>query len=260
MKHCHPASTRGFTLVECMVAMAIGLLLLSGAFELFAVSRCLFTLQHEVARAQEGGRVALSVMAHTTRQAGFSRDAQRSSDGLAALFHSGAPRVAGTEGGKEPDTLTVRYQGHEDGSMLDCLGNPVTCMGNAQCAANPAIGSLVVTNRFFLTPASPDSGLRSLSCTRSIPAANPPKTDTQPLAEGVSDLQVTYGLDTDGDMAANRYADARQVEAAGGWARVVSVRLLVTTQGSNLKGSGVRAPALQRYERTVSLRNPVGGP
>jgi len=249
--------SQGFSLIECMVAATIGLLLLSAAFELFAISRGLFVLQHEISRAQEGGRTGVFLMAHTIRQAGFYRNPRLSPVSASALFPRAAPRITGVEGGDGADSLTVRYQGHEDGTVLDCLGNAVTCMGNPMCEANAVDNGLVVTNRFFLTPVEAESGLRSLSCTRSIPAARPPKSDTQPLVEGVADLQFLYGFDTDADGAANRYADARSVEAAEGWGQVVAIRMVLQVEGADIRGRRARLPARQRYEQTIWLRTPA---
>ncbi len=45
------------------------------------------------------------------------------------------------------------------------------------------------------------------------------------LVEGVEQIQVRYGVDTDNDRSANKYATADQVTAAGEWTRVVSLRV-----------------------------------
>lgn len=49
------------------------------------------------------------------------------------------------------------------------------------------------------------------------------------IAEGVSDLQVLYGVDNDGNRNADRYMSATQVEAAKIWEKVVSVRVSLLT-------------------------------
>ena len=247
----------GLTLVELMVAMAISLMLIAGAIKLFVASKELFMLQQHSAHAQEGGRVGMFVMSHVIRQAGFYRNGLLAAEDARLLFPAAAPALVGEEGDKAPDAITIRYQGHEDGTVLDCLGNPVTCMGNTVCAAHPQAGAILAINRFFLTPVSPESGLRSLSCTRSIPSANPPKEDTQPLIEGVSDLQFVYGVDVDGDRAADRYLKADQVAVMSDWSRVMSVRVTFTSQGGAAAGRplSARVPITQRYDETVWLRN-----
>ncbi len=45
------------------------------------------------------------------------------------------------------------------------------------------------------------------------------------LVEGVEDMQILYGVDTDGDLSANKYDTADHVSSAGEWNDVVSVRV-----------------------------------
>ncbi|MBF0190703.1 MAG: PilW family protein [Magnetococcales bacterium] len=45
------------------------------------------------------------------------------------------------------------------------------------------------------------------------------------LVNGVENLQILYGLDTDSDQVANRYLTADAVESAGNWSQIVSVRI-----------------------------------
>jgi type IV pilus assembly protein PilW len=59
----------------------------------------------------------------------------------------------------------------------------------------------------------------------------------QPLVDGIQNLQVEYGVDTDADGIANSYANSDDVEAGtvggGGadWPNVVSIRVAVLVQG-----------------------------
>lgn len=91
------------------------------------------------------------------------------------------------------------------------------------------------------------------------------------LAEGVEDMQITYGEDTDGDRTADVYRDAGTVSK---WSQVVSARihLLVRTNDNNMTDApadytfngnlvaGSSLPATDRFLRrefttTVTVRN-----
>jgi len=88
----------------------------------------------------------------------------------------------------------------------------------------------------------------------------------QDLVEGVEDMRITYGEDTDGDTVANKYVVAGSV---GDWSNVVSVRvsLLLRTvddkiatkaQTYSYNGSSVTATDLRVrrvYTSTIDLRN-----
>ena len=62
---------KGFSLVELMVSITIGLILLAGVLSIFFSSRVTFSTNERTARLQENGRVALDLMTHDIRSAGY---------------------------------------------------------------------------------------------------------------------------------------------------------------------------------------------
>lgn len=69
---------RGFSLVEMMVAITIGLLLLAGLGTVYLGSRQTFRQQEALARMQEGARYAFELMTVDIRQAGYTGCAPKS--------------------------------------------------------------------------------------------------------------------------------------------------------------------------------------
>jgi type IV pilus assembly protein PilW len=65
------STTRGFSLVELMVAMAIGLVLLAGALSVLYSSKVTYNENTRVARLQESGRAAVELMLRDMRAGGF---------------------------------------------------------------------------------------------------------------------------------------------------------------------------------------------
>ncbi len=63
---------QGFTLVELMVAVTIGLIILAAVAQLFATSRATFGLEESMARVQENGRFAMEFLARDIRMAGYA--------------------------------------------------------------------------------------------------------------------------------------------------------------------------------------------
>ena len=63
--------SRGFSLVELMVAMALSLLLIGGALSIFFSSRLTYQVTDEASRIQETGRMALEFMLRDIRNAGW---------------------------------------------------------------------------------------------------------------------------------------------------------------------------------------------
>lgn len=77
---------QGFSLVELMIAMAIGVMLLSGILTIFTSSRKSFDLSNEISGIQENARFAVERLASDVRMAGFQGCA--TSDGNSATIHA----------------------------------------------------------------------------------------------------------------------------------------------------------------------------
>jgi type IV pilus assembly protein PilW len=66
------ASERGFSLVEVMVALFIGLFLSAGVIQLFVGTKQTYRFEEALARLQENGRYALEAIARDVRMTGLS--------------------------------------------------------------------------------------------------------------------------------------------------------------------------------------------
>lgn len=66
------APIAGFTLVEVMVAVTIGLIILAAVSQIFATSRMSYKLEENLARVQESGRFAMEFLSRDLRMAGYA--------------------------------------------------------------------------------------------------------------------------------------------------------------------------------------------
>jgi len=62
---------RGLSLVEIMVALAVGVVLLTGVIQIYASTKATYRMQDNLARLQENGRFALSFLTRDVRMAGY---------------------------------------------------------------------------------------------------------------------------------------------------------------------------------------------
>ncbi len=62
---------RGVSLVELMVSITIGLILIAGVLSIFMSSKVTYFANEKTARLQENGRVALDLLMHDVRSAGY---------------------------------------------------------------------------------------------------------------------------------------------------------------------------------------------
>ena len=70
-KYYRKKAQQGFSLVELMIAMLLGLLLLVGVVNLFLGSSQTYRLQEALFRVQESGRFALDIIQRDLLNAGF---------------------------------------------------------------------------------------------------------------------------------------------------------------------------------------------
>ena len=79
------------------------------------------------------------------------------------------------------------------------------------------------------------------------------------LVEGVHDLQVRFGVDTDNDDIPNRYETYAEAEAAGLTAAIVTVRVNVSTDSVDAVSTqnGGETVLTRNFDTTVAVRNRV---
>jgi len=232
---------KGLTLVEIMVAMVIGIIIMGGVINVYSSSKSSYNMQAGISRMQENARFALDILSMHISMAGYTQ-ATTAASGINST-NSKENEIENSELGftvndlTASDVIEINYQ-----SPIDCLGN--------------ATGGEAI-NRFFISNSN-------LVCLGN--GSNTPDT----LIEGVENLQILYGEDTDNDGVVNRYVSAPNVTL---WNAVKSVRiaLLVSTVqkvGStdsrqfvllNTPPVGPFSDGRSRrvFSRTILLRNPV---
>lgn len=69
---CKLASNYGISLIECMLASALGIFLLFGLLEIYGSIKNTYRLQQSLARMQENGRYAIYFLNQNIRMAGYN--------------------------------------------------------------------------------------------------------------------------------------------------------------------------------------------
>ena len=199
---------RGFSLIELMIAMTIGLLLMTALSQLFITSKRNFSATDDSARIQENIRFATQVLTRHLRLAGYRTDATIAP---ATTFASGTNSAGlfGTEGGAASDSIKIRFQGsgsgtsparatmataymtaddnNADGLVVDCRGYKVH-------------STLIALNEY--TIATGANGSNALFCNGSE------------LVSDVDNMQILYGVDTDSPAIETNYGPNFYVSAS----------------------------------------------
>lgn len=201
--HSH---SKGFSIVEFLVAGVLGLLLLGGVIQLFLGSNRNYTMQDELATIQENGRFTLMFMQRQLEQAGWFVDSNLQST-------NALPVDLNTSLDATNDTIVITYS-----TAINGIDN-IDCNGSAVASGN-------IVNTFSVVG-------DDLMCQGNGGAA------AQPLIDGVDRFQILYGVESDGacpDGVVNNYLNRNDVVNAGLQDKVVAVRigLLLRSQGNVL--------------------------
>lgn len=235
------AGQRGFTLVEIMVALTLGLVVTIGVIQVFLGTQKSAQIQQAASRMQEDGRIAIDLLNRYIRLAGYTThpwskiDPDYNNSWNPASYQRGFPAngpfalnqvVSGGDNNVfGVDSIRIRYQGsggnqNENPPVTPGDGSITTCLGRAVPI------NQIADITFSLTANNPAQGGRSLQCTDNNTG------NAQPLLAGLQDMQIWYGLSTTDDpndpsrrlTGATAYVPANQVPA-NRWNQVISVRI-----------------------------------
>lgn len=212
---------QGFSILELMVALLIGMLITGAMVVNYASLRRTFGLHDGMAQLQDSQRLILTLMSTTLQQAGYytnpSVDTRISAlPGAASVAWAGGTPPStlaagqavigignGTGTGAASDGVAVRFQASSGDGLMNCLGG--THPGGAAAAE-------VWINTYQI------NGQNELTC--SFNGATP-----VPLAANVQRMRIEYGVDFDGNGSNDSYLPASVVTASGRWDSVHSIRL-----------------------------------
>ncbi|RQH09945.1 PilW family protein [Paraburkholderia dinghuensis] len=253
-------SGTGHTLLELVIAVALGLVVAAGAVAAYRSQVQAFRLATDAARIHEAGMNALTLLGEQIQIAGFSpADVPQSLSG-SAVFGCAGGRPTGADtsltckslSGRS-DGIAVRYVGDTVSTWPSTGGLVTDCLGQAVGATG-----VNVVNRYH-AKASGSTGEPELYCEGSGNVGT-----AQPLVEGVELLRLRYW-----PANATQSVDA-SVLAGEQWSSVVAVDLCVQVRGAPFPRSvsyvdcdGASKAATdgrmrQTFWRHITLRNQQG--
>jgi type IV pilus assembly protein PilW len=269
---------RGFSLIELMVSVTIGLILTMLIGQIFINSRAIFASTDNLGRLQENARYALLMITRELRQTTYKSDprAPRSTVFTTTTLTGTENGTTGTPASGVPDVITIRFQGAGDG-----VGNPDGTIQD--CTGTRIDAGVTVANTFFIRGDPNNNNEPTLFCNTQDPpviTCTPGNANCVALVPGVENMQISYGEDKIGappatlspDGSIDRFVDASTVAV---WDNVLSVRISLllrtddrvastplpnTTVYTMPAGNSVNAPGtdtrLRRvFTTVVGLRN-----
>lgn len=207
---------RGFTLIELMIALLIGIFLLGALLTIVQTNRTVFGNQNKMAQLQDGERMAMTMMSDVIQSGGyFPNPTVNTLSGTlvsAGLFGTGQA-ITGTYSNAVPgDTISIRYMTAGGDNILNCSGQ-----------SNPVGGPNTLYINTFQVVIDPVTGIGQLVCTMNGTQYN--------LVSGVTNLTILYGVKANAGATGNSvdtYMTATDVNNAVLWDSVISAMVELT--------------------------------
>jgi type IV pilus assembly protein PilW len=267
----------GLSLVELLVAIALGLLILLGVISIFSASRGNYQFQQSSSAVQESGRIALEVMSRDIRMTGFSgcNNINFTRNRTDAVF-SNAVALSGVNSpaAATPDTITL-VRGSE--GLTTVAAGAQAALTTAPLTDVAAIGSPAPNDRILFTDCSSTEVATVLNTAGNVitlanplvgiygPASRVLRYETvvysvaggqlmrsinggapQALVENVQNLKFTYGVDNNGDRSVDEYIADPGAVAPVRWGEVMAVNVNLTLNSNEVT---------ETFGTTVALRN-----
>ena len=273
-----PLAAAGFTLIEMMVALAIGLAVVGALTAAYLASFASGRHTDAIVQITEDAALALNVMRQQVAQAGFSQPHGAGAGGL--VLHA-FPAIGGCEAGGfvdlnagilasanckageadpgTPDSLEIAYEGSvlpgkasngilggpSDTQPLDCLGNSF-----------PKTHDEATGDDYWLNDSKFYVADGSLYC------HGPGNPAGAALVQNVETLQVTYGMASDPVGSPNAgqvtYYDVAPPPGSPLWADVVSVRLCVQVRSATKVLDARSSPTLGGWIDCANAQRTAG--
>ena len=205
---------RGFTLIELMIALVLGLLVMGMVITVYLSNMQASRFQNGLLRVQENGRFAIDVLTRTMRMAGYDDPASAASvtgHAIEGAATAGAAALTQTGIKTNTDIIAVTYEGGTD--IRDCQGNNF-------------VQGIIRTSQYAIR----DDG--NLVCLTDAAGST-----AMELAEGIEDMQILYGIDSNDNGVANRYVDVANI-GVGNLDNIISLEItLLVNSVSNVLAS-----------------------
>lgn len=237
---------RGFTLIEIMIALTIGIFLLGALLIIVQTNRTVFGNQNKMAQLQDAERIGLTLISDVIQSAGYFPDPTTTTQtqALAASPPFGAGEaISGTFSAADPgDQISIRYTTAGGDGILNCSGlsNPV---GNL---------NMQYVNAFKVLNGQ-------LICTLNNGTQyNLVGDDTNIV---ITHLSVLYGVKSNTTLTTNdvdTYMTAQDVTANLLWSNVITAVIKLTFKNPLYSSNDPAQPQTVSVQRTVGVMNQTG--
>ena len=288
-------SIRGFSLIELMVSMTIGLVLMVTIMSAYLGSADAGRVAEAQGRMNEDAHAALTILAQQLRVAGNNpkqanyvtpeanpayntttfvvRGCEGAFGNIAHPLNAATLTCTGTASAL-PDSLVVTYEADRFNTVATTGGLATDCLGQSLPTVNATVDMLsgtatvatavtyTVANNLYYVGTSTVITNPSLYCKGNGNATG------QPLVENIEDLQLTYGTSvaTTTTMAVAGYLSAAEIASevnlaalptdADRWGKVMTVRICIVVRSESEVAPDINSARYTQCDGTVNTSPP----
>jgi type IV pilus assembly protein PilW len=237
---------RGFTLVELMIAVTIGLFLVGGLLTLVQAMKRTTVSQSGLSQLQENERMAMTLITDVIQSSGYFVNpvinTAASMFTVVAPFTVSGQYIVGTGAfGGAANTITVRYMTSGTDNVINCNG------GTSAVQAT------------FVNTFSVDTVNKNLQCQLTV---NGGAATTVALINGVTNMQIYYGVQSNTSVSTNSIDAYLDSTAVTDWTTVKSIKITLTFVNpmyGTLQGqTTVNTPATINFTRIIPVMSNTG--
>lgn len=211
-------SSRGFTLIEMMIALALGLVILAASLAVYTASSRGSQISQAETQLNEDGILALNLIQQQIKQAGYSSQVISSNGALnmgnyrgvavrgcdfgftdsGAAFDDLACAASGSGG----SAIAIRYEATTDNTVPTSASLPTNCLGNGINVITPSdvsppptggAGMYALADNRYLVDSSDSQPMLTCRGAEKNGTTNIIGT-SQPLLVNVESMQILYGV------------------------------------------------------------------
>lgn len=237
---------QGVTLIEMMIAMVVSLVLVAGIGTVYFSSKRNYQARDQFSMMDENARVALNSLKKHLEHAGYA------SNGVFPLAH---PFVVGsqpdwapcgaiaqnkkttsdiylTQDGAVPtppanvkdDAVGIAFLS-DDLLFTDCGNSSFKLEEKCRSGQTPNSLGALVYNSFSLDQPSVEEKNSVGDVIPALYCSGSASSSRQMVAQGIENIQILYGIDTNADGTVDQYQNTANVTTASNWPNVLSIKI-----------------------------------
>lgn len=261
----------GLSFIELLISMVIGIVLLGGMLTVYMAGKRSYSDGEQLAMMDESARNAIDILKRHLEHAGYASvtgipvtdyvlSPSTQIVGSNTKFFPNTVKKSADGTGSSSDTVGIRFKS-DSRVYTDCTENVLDkdkriCTGlvnNESCADSStpiSANDSLIYNSFGINVNDELNNVSEkiplLYCYSALNASG------VSVAQGIENMQVNYGVDTNNDKVADRYLTATQLNTEGLWNKIISIQVALLVRSRDPFYSSAKQESFTLLDKTLS--------